>query len=584
VQEEERLGHPAIMPARPDTHLLLRAFADELARCGMREACTSPGSRCSPLVLALVREERLRCFSHIDERCAGFFAIGAAKHGGRPVAITCTSGTAAANLTPAVIEAFHARIPLVVLTADRPPELREVGAGQTIDQIELYGSAAKWFFEVGTHDATAASMRWMRALACRAYWTALDGRPGPVHLNFALREPLLPPAELGDDPQTGRGAGRPWTLRVTPGEDAAAAGRALAVVARDAHRPIVVAGRAEPGLREVAAACAHLGWPLLADPLSGARRGGAAIAHYDALLRSARFTAQRRPDLVVRCGDLPTSKPLRAWLDELGEDVAQLGFDPHGTPQDPGASLQVVLAADAARTLSAAATHTPVADPDWLGAWRAADERAASAIDGVLAADELSEPLVARTLAAELPPGATLFVASSMPVRDIESFAPVRHDAPPVLCNRGANGIDGTISSAFGVAAVATGPVVLLTGDVSLAHDIGGLLAGRRLGLALTIVLLDNDGGGIFEFLPIAGARDIFEEHVATPHGLDFVHAAALYGCAYADVADRVALREALAIALAGTGTTIIRVASDRAANVALHRELQAAIATALDA
>jgi len=346
----------------------------------------------------------------------------------------------------------------------------------------------------------------------------------------------------------------------------------------------VVAGRAEPGLREVAAACAHLGWPLLADPLSGARRGGAAIAHYDALLRSAQFTAQRRPDLVVRCGDLPTSKPLRAWLDELGEDVAQLGFDPHGAPQDPGASLQVVLAADAARTLSAAATHTPVADPDWLGAWRAADERAASAIDGVLAADELSEPLVARTLAAELPPGATLFVASSMPVRDIESFAPVRHDAPPVLCNRGANGIDGTLSSAFGVAAVATGPVVLLTGDVALAHDIGGLLAGRRLGLALTIVLLDNDGGGIFEFLPIAGARDIFEEHVATPHGLDFVHAAALYGCAYADVADRVALREALAIALAGTGTTIIRVASDRAANVALHRELQAAIATALDA
>ena len=186
------------MPARPDTHLLLRAFADELARCGMREACTSPGSRSSPLVLALVREQRLRCFSHIDERCAGFFALGAAKRSGRPVAITCTSGTAAANLVPAVIEAFQARVPLVVLTADRPPELREVGAGQTIDQIELYGSAAKWFFEVGTHAATPQSMRWMRGLACRAYWTALDGRPGPVHLNFALREPLLAPDDLGD--------------------------------------------------------------------------------------------------------------------------------------------------------------------------------------------------------------------------------------------------------------------------------------------------------------------------------------------------------------------------------------------------
>ena len=529
-----------------------------------------------------MREPRLRCFSHIDERCAGFFAIGATKRSGRPVAVTCTSGTAAANLAPAVIEAYQARVPLVVLTADRPAELREVGAGQTIDQIELYGSAAKWFFEVGTHDATPARMRWMRALACRAFWTALDGRPGPVHLNFALREPLLAPDELGEDPQPGRSGGRPWALRLTPGEDAAAAGRALAVVARDAHRPVVVAGRAEPGLQDVAAACERLGWPLLADPLSGARRGGAAIAHYDALLRSAEFTAQRRPDLVVRCGDLPTSKPLRAWLDGLGEDVAQLSFDPHGAWQDPGASLHVVLAADAARTLSAAAASTPTADPDWLGTWRAADARAAAALADGLRGDRLSEPLVARLLTADLPPDATLFVASSMPVRDIEAFTAVRDDAPRVLCNRGANGIDGTISSAFGAAAVASGPVVLLIGDVALAHDVGGLLAARRLGLALTIVLLDNDGGGIFEFLPIAAARDAFEEHVATPHGLDFAHAAALYGCAYAGVEDRAGLREALTAALGSDGTTIIRVASERAANVALHRALQAAVAAAL--
>ena len=571
------------MPAPPDTHLLLRAFADELARCGVREACTSPGSRSSPLVLALVREARLRCFSHIDERCAGFFAVGAAKLSGRPVAITCTSGTAAANLAPAVIEAYQARIPLVVLTADRPAELREVGAGQTIDQIELYGSAAKWFFEVGTHDATPARMRWMRALACRAVWTALEGRPGPVHLNFALREPLVAPDDLGDDPQPGRAGGRPWLLRSTPGEDAAAAGRALAVVARDAHRPIVVAGRAEPGLPDIATACERLGWPLLADPLSGARCGGAAIAHYDALLRSEPFTTARRPDLVVRCGDLPTSKQLRAWLDSLEEEIPQIGFDPHAAwQQDPAASLHVVLAADAARTLSAAAAHTPSADPDWLRAWRDADATAAGAITAVLQGGALSEPLVARLLTAELPADATLFVASSMPVRDIEAFTAVRDDAPRVLCNRGANGIDGTISSAFGATAVAAGPVVLLIGDVALAHDVGGLLAARRLGLALTIVLLDNDGGGIFEFLPIAAARDVFEEHVATPHGLDFAHAAALYGCAYADVVDRAGLRDALGAALAGDGTTIIRVASDRAANVALHRAASDAVAAAL--
>ncbi len=572
------------MPARPDTHLLLRAFADELARCGVRETCTSPGSRSSPLVLALARESRLRCYSHIDERCAGFFAIGAAKLGGRPVAVTCTSGTAAANLAPAVIEAHEARVPLIVLTADRPPEVREVGAGQTIDQIKLYGTAAKWFFEVGTHDASPERVGWMRALACRAVWTSLEGRPGPVHLNFALREPLLPPAEPPDDPQPGRSGGRPWVLRSTPGADHAAAGRALAVVARDAHRPVVVAGRAEPGLEAVAAACEQLGWPLLADPLSAARRGGAAIAHYDALLRLTQFTEARRPDLVVRCGDLPTSKPLRAWLEGMGEAVTQLGFDPHGAWQDPAATLQIVLAAQAAPTLAAAAAHAPTADPDWLAAWRAADGTAAAAIDDELRrdGDGLTEPRVARMLTAELPGDAALFVASSMPVRDVESFTAVRDDAPRVLCNRGANGIDGTISSAFGAAAVAGGPVVALIGDVALAHDIGGLLAARRLGLRLTIVLLDNDGGGIFEFLPIAGARDVFEEHVATPHGLPFDHAAALYGCAYADVSTIAELRDALRDGLAHDGATLIRVATERAANVALHRDLQAAVAAAL--
>ncbi len=564
------------MPAGPDTHLLLRAFVDELARCGVREACTSPGSRCSPIVLALVRDGRLRCYSHVDERCGGFFALGAAKGGCRPVAIACTSGTAAANLAPAVIEAYEARVALIVLTADRPPELREVGAGQTIDQVKLYGSAAKWFFEVGTHEATPERTRWMRALACRAVWTALEGRPGPVHLNFALREPLVAPPELGPDPAPGRAGGRPWLLRSTPGEDAAAAGRALAVVARDAHRPVVVAGRAEPGLDAIAPACARLGWPLLADPLSGARRGDAAIAHYDLLLRSPTFATARRPDLVVRCGDLPTSKALRAWLHDLGPDVTQLAFDPQYSFHDPSGVLHAALCADAAATLAATASHAPSADPAWLDAWRSADERAGAAIDEVLG-DELSEPRVARELGAALPAGATLFVASSMPVRDVESYVGVRADAPRVLCNRGANGIDGTVSSAFGAAAVCAGPVVLLIGDVALAHDIGGLLAARRTSLSLTIVLLNNDGGGIFEFLPVAAERDAFEEHIATPHGLDFAHAAALYGCGYEQIGTVQDLRSAIGRVPDERGTSILEVRTTRAANLALHRALAAA-------
>jgi len=560
------------MPSRPDTHVLLQAFADELARCGVRDVCTSPGSRSSPLVLALARHEPLRCHSHIDERCSAFFALGAAKASGRPIAITCTSGTAAANLAPAVIEAWEARVPLIVLTADRPPELRQVGAGQAIDQIKLYGSAVKWFFEVGTHEATAQRTRWMRTLACRAVWTALEGRPGPVHLNFPLREPLIAPPGAELDPFPGRAGGRPWVARSSAPADSEAAARALADAARDARRPIVVAGRAEPALESIAAACQKLRWPLLADPLSGARRGRGAIAHYEDLLRMD--ADARRPDLVVRCGDLPTCKPLREWLAGLADDVVQVAFDPQSVWQDPAGVVAVVLDADPAATLDRVSAQLDGAvEDDWLAGWRLADERAAAAIDDVLG-EGLSEPAVARELGRRLPADATLFVASSMPIRDVERFTPVRADPPRVLSNRGANGIDGTVSSAFGAAAVSAGPVVLLIGDVALAHDIGGLLAGRRLGLALTIVVLNNDGGGIFEFLPIAAERDVFEQHVATPHGLDFVHAAALYGCEHTRADSLDAFATQLDAALAGGATSIIEVRGDRSDNLALHRRM----------
>jgi 2-succinyl-5-enolpyruvyl-6-hydroxy-3-cyclohexene-1-carboxylate synthase len=574
-QDDRRRAHPSIMTAT-DTFLLLRALCDEFARCGMTHACTSPGSRSSPIVLSLVREERIRCFSHIDERCAAFFALGAAKASGRPVALACTSGTAAANYAPAVIAAHEARVPLIVLTADRPAELRDVGAGQTIDQLKLYGSAVKWFVELGVHEATPENLRWIRQLACRAYVTAGEGRPGPVHINLPFREPLVlgPSDELAPD-DTGRSGGRPWLTSTAPAT-AAAPHRTLPA------RGLVLAGRQERDAalgQAIARFAERADYPLLADPLSGARHGPAAIARYDLLLRDETFTSTARPELVIRIGDLPTSKPLRTWLASL-HGVEQIALDPEDAWQDPASTLSERLRADPAQTLEAWTPATPV-DPDWLAQWRAADDAVTATIDATLS-DHLSEPLVAARLADWLPSDATLFVASSMPIRDVELYFGAGELAPRVLSNRGANGIDGTVSSAFGAAAACDGPVVLLIGDVALAHDLGGLLAARRTRLALTIVLLHNDGGAIFEFLPVAGERDAFEEHVATPHGLDFAHAAALYGCAYADVGDRGALREALALSLTGEGTTIIRVASDRAANVALHRELQAAVAAAL--
>jgi 2-succinyl-5-enolpyruvyl-6-hydroxy-3-cyclohexene-1-carboxylate synthase len=558
-----------------DTYLLLRAFCDELARCGMEHACTAPGSRCTPIVLSLVREPRISAWSHVDERSAGFFALGVAKRTLRPVAVTCTSGTAAANLAPAVIEARHARVPLIVLTADRPPELRDVGAGQTIDQLKLYGDSVKWFFEVGLHEATPAGLRFMRTLACRAYWTAAHGPPGPVHLNLPLREPLVLDAPLPAD-STGRENERPYVSVEPVIESVPSSGRP------PFGRIVIVAGadRDAVGARELAGFAARAAVPLLADPLSGARHGDAAITHYDVLLRDPDFAAAHRPDFVIRTGDVPTSKPLRAWL--AGLDAAQIAIDPDGTWHDPDAVVSARVPAPLHAVLDGltAGEVIPVAS-GWLDSWRAANAAAGDALAAALG-DELSEPLVARSLGEWLDARATLFVASSMPIRDVELYLPAREAGPRVLSNRGANGIDGTVSSAFGVAAAEDGPVVLLIGDVALAHDIGGLLAARRLGLSLTIVLLNNDGGGIFHFLPVADEADAFEEHVATPHGLDFAHAAALYGCRYERPRTLDELKATVERSIAGEVTTIIEVRTNRVENLDLHRRAADAALAAL--
>jgi 2-succinyl-5-enolpyruvyl-6-hydroxy-3-cyclohexene-1-carboxylate synthase len=559
-----------------DTYVGIRAFVDELARCGLRHACTSPGSRSTPLVLSLARQPRIEATSHLDERSAGFFALGIAKATGVPAALACTSGTAAANYAPAVIEAHEARVPLIVLTADRPPELRELGAGQTIDQVKLYGSAAKWFLEVDSHAATPERVRWLRQLACRAFWTAVGGRPGPVHLNFALREPLVPDGPLPED-DSGRAGGRPWVTRPrTTGEPPRALVDGLRAQLEARPDAVLVAGRQErdPALGTALAAFAErAAIPLLADPLSGARRGPAAIAHYDALLRGW----NPEPQLVLRVGDLPTSKPLRAWLHGSGEAL-QIAFDPENAWQDPGGAVATVVAADPRATLEA--IELKRRDRAWLERWHRADRAAAAAIARALAPAGLSEPRVAAELGSALPPEATVVVASSMPVRDVETFFPAREHPPRVLSNRGANGIDGTVSTAFGVATVADGPVVLLIGDVALIHDLGGLVQASRR--KLTIVLLHNDGGGIFHFLPVSGEGEDFVEHVATPHGLDFVHAAAMFGCGYVVAHEVEEFREALAEALAAEHTSIVAVHTDREANVTLHRAVWDEVSRAL--
>jgi 2-succinyl-5-enolpyruvyl-6-hydroxy-3-cyclohexene-1-carboxylate synthase len=554
------------------TYAPLQAFVEELYRCGMRHAVTSPGSRNAPLALTLAAQQGVQAVSVLDERSAGFVALGMAKASGRPVAVTCTSGTAAANLHPAVVEAHEARVPLIVLTADRPPELREVGAGQAIDQIKLYGAAAKWFVEVGTHDPGRETAIHHRALACRAYWTAAGGRPGPVHLNFPLREPLAPAAEAAGggegreadplDPTDwgGRPDGRPWT-KVREHASAPHSDDVHLVAERIAAEPrgLILCGPTTSPVAETAALlAAEAGWPLLAEPTSGVRCGdhdrSHVIAHYDVLLRIEEFTDANRPGLVLRVGDMPTSKPLRAFVAES----SQIVVDPHGAWHEPTRTAELVLQAGAERTLAALAGAVEMrarpGDAGWLRGWREADAKVWAALE---AAPEDFEGKVLAAVEPELPDEAVVWVSSSMPIRDVEAYFPQSPKRLRFLANRGANGIDGVVSSALG-AAIATGlPTWVLIGELALQHDAGGLLAARRAGVPLEIVCINNGGGGIFDFLPVAEHADpaAYETHIATPS--EDVELAALWP----------GLRE---------------VRTDRHQNVRLHRELVEAVAKSL--
>lgn len=560
------------------TYAPLQALVDELRRCGMTHAVTSPGSRNAPLALTLAAQEGIECVSVLDERSAGFMALGMAKASGRPVAVTCTSGTAAANLHPAVCEAWEARVPLVVLTADRPPELREVGAGQAIDQIKLYGSAAKWFVEVGSHEPGRDTAVHHRSLGCRAYWTAAGGRPGPVHLNLPLREPLAPLAEdLDAADWQGRPDGRPWVeLREHSSAPGSSDVQLLAERAAAAPRGVIVCG---PEGGELAAPvtrlAAQLGWPLLAEPTSGLRCGehdrSHVVAHYDLLLRSEQFAAANPPQLVLRTGDTPTSKPLRAWL----AAAPQVVIDPHAAWHEPTRNAGLILAAAPGPACDALAAALEMRsfepDPAWLAGWLAAD----AVVPGELArSEDPFEPKLLAGLEPLLPPDALVWVSSSMPVRDVEACFPQSAKPLRFLSNRGANGIDGVVSSAAGAALSGGRPTFLLTGELALLHDVGGLLAAVRAGAQLTIVCINNGGGGIFDFLPLAehAEGEAYERHIATPAGLDLERLAALAGIPYTlDDAER---------GLAQPG--LLELSSDRERNVALHRELSERVSVSL--
>jgi 2-succinyl-5-enolpyruvyl-6-hydroxy-3-cyclohexene-1-carboxylate synthase len=639
---------PADRPAGPPAGTL-RAFVEELVRAGLREAVVCPGSRSTPMALALAADPAIRVLVHIDERAGSFLALGMAKAARRPVAFLATSGTAAVNAHPAVVEAFHGRVPLVILTADRPPELRDVGAPQTIDQVRLYGTAVKWSVDMPVPEAGPITEAHWRSVASRAAAVAAQAPAGPVHVNLQFREPLVPDGDL-------RPGGRPGGAETAAaGAETAAAGAGIADASSEtadacaatvpsphhrlvtgerrlsavdlaeladriagARRPLIVCGPLdEPGLpAAVARLAAALDAPILADPLSQLRAGphdrSRILSRGDLVTRPGAWSRAHMPDLVIRLGAPPTSKPISRLIEASGAEQVVIDggdgwLDPtlgrttfvHAGPR--GACIDLAFVVPQAR---AARGDGSGAERGWADSWSVAEGAARGAVrDRLARIDEPYEGRVFDLLADALPPHALVWVGSSMPVRDLDAYFGGGDRPARILSNRGANGIDGVVSSALGAAAVHAGPVVLVLGDLSFIHDLNALVAARLHALSLAIVLVDNDGGGIFSFLPQArtdapevGLPDRFDELFGTPHGMGarLGPVVEAFGGRWIDLGDAGrpttahddvgALRAALDAAIGAPRVTVVRYATSRARNVALHREVAETVAVAVAA
>jgi 2-succinyl-5-enolpyruvyl-6-hydroxy-3-cyclohexene-1-carboxylate synthase len=616
-----------------------RTVADELIRCGLREAVLAPGSRSAPLAMALFDRShaahataqaadggrpRLRLHVRIDERSAAYLGLGLAKASGVPSVVVCTSGTAAANFHPAVIEADEACVPLIVLTADRPPQLRGTGANQAIDQIKLYGSAVRWYCEAGVPEARQGMAAYWRSLACAA-WAhatgAVDGLPGPVHINVPLAEPLVPDADPGwSEPLDGRPGGAPWTQfgsgqvpAGTSGAASAGAERTGQVELPGSARGVLICGDGTPDPGGLVAAAEDAGWPVLAEPPSGARQGPCALSAYQYLLATPEFVAAHQPEIVVTAGRLGLSRQQTAFLCRAPRHVV-IAQGP-GRWADPVRSASLVLPPGSGSAPARASASPTAPDPirtgaagqrqrearggaertrrprdqQWLASWHRADVAARAALDEILDTEPLSEPWLARELASALPDGSLLWAASSLPIRDLDHHMTPRAGLR-VLASRGASGIDGLVSAAIGAALAhqASGGrgAVALLGDLAFLHDYGGLMLGPEEPRPdLTIVVVNNNGGGIFSLLEQAAFPGPFERVFGTPHGINLSAAAAAVRVPYVQLEQAGDLAECLAARTrAGSGLRLIELRADRVAGTALRERLRRAAVRAASA
>ena len=541
-------------------------LVDEWVRNGLTDAVVCPGSRSTPMAVALVVDGRVRIHVHHDERSGSFMALGLARATGRAVAVLSTSGTAAVEFHPAVVEAGLDRVPLLVVTADRPPRLRGVGAPQTIDQVDLYGSSVR--LSVDAPVPTTSNRSSWRALAKRTWLATAGADPGPVHCNLPFDEPLVGIAgdlpALDDSPQAIVDLGDPFT---DPGSLP--------------EHGLIIAGSGIDDVGAVLLLAEKLGWPVLADPRSGCRvEHRCVIAHGDTLLRSV--GAQSDVEMVIRFGALPASKVICEWV--AVASVPHVHVDPTAAVNDPSRSVTHRVRQSAGNYANSVSALTePVDDQSWLDRWRRADDAVEEALAVSLgAATSITEPGVARNVVSAIPSGGTLVVSSSMPVRDVEWFS-ARREGLTVLSNRGANGIDGVVSTAVGVALSGV-PTALLIGDVAFLHDTNGLLGLDARGVDLCIVVIDNDGGGIFSFLPQASVLEPtqFEQLFGTPHGVDLAMLAHAHRLSVLEASDDLAVGLAVEASMATGGVHVVLARSNRSENVAVHDAVhQAGIAAA---
>ena len=551
-------------------------IVDEWVRLGVTHAVVSPGSRSTPMAIALSSNPKIALHVFHDERSASFAALGIGLQSGVPAVLLCTSGTAAAQFFAAVIEANYAHVPMLVCTADRPPELQGVGAPQTINQTNLYGNFVRKFIDVGVADDTKAS-KW-RTVARDAFSASVGVNRGPCHVNFPFREPLVGVAEVLP------AADSHSPVRMSADVATASERKKLSLALR-AERGLIIAGNGIDQSRFILDLAAKLNWPVVADPRSNCRvapessHGATIVTCADVMMRHQPTAESLKPAVVIRVGDPPVSKVVNQWLARCGAE--QIAVTQQPTLIDPDKIVTTHIVGSFNELFMEMSRGTQVKpESEWISEWKLRERKARTALDSQFSnSNQLTEPLSAVTVSESLEPGSNLVVSSSMPVRDLEWFAPAR-DGVRVFSNRGVNGIDGVVSTAVGVALSSRAPTALLIGDIAMLHDSNGLLNLIRRNVQMKIIVVDNEGGGIFSFLPQAESLEgsQFEQLFGTPHSVDFESLAKTHGIPFAWATTTDELRRELG----NSGTSIIGVRTDRKLNVDHHNALYAAVAEAL--